>query len=324
MKFYVVYNKVMAYRKRRSYGKGRLGKRKTLRRMVRTIKLRKRAKVLAKRHKRYDTRIEKYPYVAKSLVPLAPTITLTDLKTIQLVVSTQYNLNASQSVDLRLQGYAYTHKYYKLKKVIFTVEPAYNNAIPNSTGVVQGQILMIPLHDSGDIVESGLGTGTMTMTNIERWSSMNHAKWVKFRNGQFEKTSLAVTPNTQEYAYINPSWGVVGSSSQARVKYGNWFSTRDYDGGTFGISSIIHYGFALFFAGWSIPAATPTVQFKLTRREVWCFKGYDAQTLIPSFGALRAEEKEVEVERPVLMRVMNVQTGDCKTYYSDSEVQLGQ
>lgn len=283
----------MRYSKKRYVRK--TGKRRLYRRKPRTT--RKRTKRTVRGRKNYESVRYTYPYVSKAIATLSPTISLVDLKTVQYVITGSSNLASSYSLDYRLANLTLLHKYYRLAKIYLTIEPMFNNANANSSGYTMGQILLLPIHDLADQVNVGMTGLSIGQTDIGKWSTMNHAKWVKFRDGIHQKTTIVITPNVLDYVFIDPTAGVIGSSSQARTQFTRRYnSTRDYDGAIWGISQVKHYGFAILFCGWSVPNATIPLRFKMTRTEKWAFKGYDANALVDGApGLLKEMPQEVTV-----------------------------
>lgn len=195
--------------------------------------------------------------------------------------------------DKRLEHHFALSQSFRIKCIEFTVSPC--QTISNGAALnTQGQVILCPLHSQGDIVASGVAGYTISQTNADRWAEMNHAKVLKTRNGQLEAATMKVSQSVFEYNFVDITFGTAGSVSTGRPQFTgrNWYSTRDYDGGSETYSQMLHYGFCIVIAGFDTP--TTFQNLRVQRRITWEFKGLDPNsevvTLLPLTKFLSLKE----------------------------------
>lgn len=266
-------------------------------------------RVRARKSVPYAMRVYEYPFVTKALVTMAPTFTAADLNTVQYVLTGQFDLTTSASADLRLRDLQYIHQYYKLKRVYLTLEPEFGFAA-NNTGYQMGDVYFIPIHSQADVVQCGLGGFGLLSSDLSKWTNKGYSRKVKFANGMYQKTTFSLHPSYFRYAIENSTWGIAGAvATHERTFTKSWLDTRDYDGGTWQMSYVYHYGFALMFAGFDVPVGGTPLRWKLTKREQWVFKGYDPTATIPTVGAAAGIESLTIQDPQMEYTIIDVQHG---------------
>lgn len=213
--------------------------------------------------------------------------------TIQSLFYQTITPSAFVSTNLRLKHYFDLYQYYRIENMCYEVIP---NALQVTTGTLNalGQVVMVPIHSQGDIVASGIsGSSAIVQTNADTWAEMKHAKVAGFRNGAMVPLKMNISPSVFAYNYINPSFGVVGSSSTARPEFTarRWYSTRDYDGGSTSMSQMIHYGAAVMFAGFDTPATYQA--YRVRYRITWAFKDLDPTTSVITYPMQEGAPKPI-------------------------------
>jgi hypothetical protein len=198
-------------------------------------------------------------------------VTMTASNLIQAMQYRYYRLDTYNTLDIEINKFTSLYQYYRLKHVWIEIKPKWN-MITDQAGNQMGEVLIVPLHRPEEIYRSGQSNvgfgGTFSGAfpqNWEQWLMVPGAKKFSFNKpGSLARMKIPLT--SFDYQIENPDIAGFTSvfSGEIRPRKATWLPVMSSGATTIpALSSIRHYGFAVFFYGWDTTIANAQFNFNM-------------------------------------------------------------